>query len=80
MSAFLIDGILWATVVALAAMTWRRSRPVFTAAVRGGTMDFLNVIPRIALGVGSVRDTSRRSFPPKSSPAGSVLTAAGSAF
>jgi hypothetical protein len=51
MSAFLIDGILWATVVTLAAMTWRRSRPVFTAAVRGGAMDFLNIIPRIALGV-----------------------------
>jgi hypothetical protein len=24
---------------------------VYTAAVRGGTMDFLNIIPRIALGV-----------------------------
>jgi uncharacterized membrane protein YraQ (UPF0718 family) len=51
MSAFLIDGILWATVVILAAMTWRRGRPVFVAAMRGGTMDFLNIIPRIALGV-----------------------------
>jgi hypothetical protein len=51
MSAFLIDGILWATVVSLAAMTWRRGRPVFSAAVRGGTLDFLNIIPRIALGV-----------------------------
>jgi hypothetical protein len=50
-SAFLIDGILWATVVALAAMTWRRGRPVFMAAARGGSMDFLNIIPRIALGV-----------------------------
>jgi len=51
MSALLIDVILWGTVATLAAMTWRRGRPVFTAAVRGGTMDFLNIIPRIALGV-----------------------------
>jgi hypothetical protein len=50
-SAILIDVILWATVAALGAMTWRRGRPVFVAAARGGTMDFVNVIPRIALGV-----------------------------
>jgi hypothetical protein len=50
-STFLIDAILWGTVVALGAVAWRRGRPVFTAAVRGGTMDFLNIIPRIALGV-----------------------------
>jgi hypothetical protein len=51
MSSFLIDALLWVTVVALAAMTWRRGRPVFAAAVRGGSMDFINIIPRIALGV-----------------------------
>jgi hypothetical protein len=51
MSALLIDGTLWATVVTLAAMTWLRGRPVFTAAARGGAMDFLNIIPRITLGV-----------------------------
>jgi hypothetical protein len=50
-SAVLIDIILWGTVVALGAVAWRRGRPVFAAAVRGGTMDFLNIIPRIALGV-----------------------------
>ena len=51
MSAFLIDAVLWVTVLALAVMTWHRGRPVFTAAVRGGSMDFLKIIPRIALGV-----------------------------
>jgi hypothetical protein len=51
MSAFLIDAILWATVVALALVTWRRGRPVLVAAARSGTMDFINIIPRIALGV-----------------------------
>jgi hypothetical protein len=51
MSAVLIDVILWATVAALAILTWRRGRPVFTAALRGGTMDFITIIPRIALGV-----------------------------
>jgi hypothetical protein len=50
-SAVLIDVILWATVAALATVTWRRGRPVFTAALRGGTMDFITIIPRIALGV-----------------------------
>jgi hypothetical protein len=51
MSAILIDVILWATVVALAAATWRRGRPVFNAALRGGSMDFIRIVPRIALGV-----------------------------
>jgi hypothetical protein len=51
MSALLIDAILWATVIALGVMTWRRGRPVFVAAARSGTMDFINIIPRIALGV-----------------------------
>jgi hypothetical protein len=51
MSAFLIDAILWLTVVALGVMTWRRGWPVFVAAARSGTMDFVNIIPRIALGV-----------------------------
>lgn len=51
MSAFLIDVILWGTVVVLAAVTWRRGPPAFTAAVRGGTKDFINIVPRIALGV-----------------------------
>ena len=51
MSVFLIDALLWIAVLMLAAMTWRRGRPVFTAAVRGGGMDFIKIIPRIALGV-----------------------------
>jgi hypothetical protein len=51
LSAILIDAILWGTVVALAVVMWRRGPDVFKVAVRGGTMDFLRVVPRIALGV-----------------------------
>jgi hypothetical protein len=51
MSAYLIDVILWATVVGLGAVAWGRGTPVLAAAVRGGSMDFINIIPRIALGV-----------------------------
>src|SRR5258705_7574783 len=32
-------------------MVWQRGRVVATAAAREGTMDFINIVPRIALGV-----------------------------
>src|SRR5258705_2090225 len=32
-------------------MVWQRGRVVATAAAREGTMDFINIAPRIALGV-----------------------------
>jgi len=51
MSVILIDVILWATVVALGLVAWRRGTPVLKEALRGGAMDFINIIPRIALGV-----------------------------
>ena len=51
MSAVIIDIILWGSVAALAAIAWRRSRLVLTSSVREGTMDFINIVPRIALGV-----------------------------
>jgi hypothetical protein len=51
MSAVIIDIILWGSVVALAVIAWRRGRLVLTTSVREGTMDFINIVPRIALGV-----------------------------
>ena len=51
MSALIIDIILWGSVAALAVIAWRRGRLVLTMSVREGTMDFINIVPRIALGV-----------------------------
>lgn len=50
-SALVIDVTLWGSVLALAFMVWRRGRPVLVSAAREGTMDFLNIMPRIGLGV-----------------------------
>jgi uncharacterized membrane protein YraQ (UPF0718 family) len=51
MSALIIDVILWGSVAALGLVAFRRGRPVLTSSVREGTMDFINIMPRIALGV-----------------------------
>jgi uncharacterized membrane protein YraQ (UPF0718 family) len=51
MSALIVDIILWASVAALGFMAYRRGRVVVVAAAREGTMDFINIVPRIALGV-----------------------------
>ncbi len=50
-AALLIDAILWGSVAALGFVAYRRGRPVLTASVREGTTDFINIMPRIALGV-----------------------------
>ncbi|MEA2836573.1 MAG: hypothetical protein QOD89_1123 [Bradyrhizobium sp.] len=51
MSALIIDIILWGSVVALGFMAWQRGRTVLVSSAREGTMDFINIVPRIALGV-----------------------------
>ena len=51
MSALIIDIILWGSVAALGFMAWQRGRPVLASSAREGTMDFINIVPRIALGV-----------------------------
>jgi hypothetical protein len=51
MSALIIDIILWGTVAALGFMAWQRGRAVLVSSARQGTMDFINIVPRIALGV-----------------------------
>jgi hypothetical protein len=50
-SALIIDTILWGSVAALAAIAWQRGRLVLTTSLREGSMDFVNIVPRIALGV-----------------------------
>jgi hypothetical protein len=51
MSALIIDIILWGSVAALGFLAWRRGRTVLVSSAREGTMDFINIVPRIALGV-----------------------------
>ena len=51
MSALIIDLILWSSVAALGFVAFRRGRLVLIGSVREGTMDFINIMPRIAIGV-----------------------------
>jgi uncharacterized membrane protein YraQ (UPF0718 family) len=50
-AALIIDIILWGSVAAVGFIALRRGRPVLTASLREGTMDFIHIVPRIALGV-----------------------------
>jgi len=50
-SALIIDILLWASVAALAVMAWRRGSAVLASSAREGSMDFIAIVPRIALGV-----------------------------
>jgi hypothetical protein len=50
-SGLIIDIILWGSVASLGFIAFRRGRPVLTASLREGSMDFINIVPRIALGV-----------------------------
>jgi hypothetical protein len=50
-AALIIDITLWGSVAVLGFRVWQRGRTVLTAAAREGSMDFINIVPRIALGV-----------------------------
>ena len=50
-AALLIDIILWGSVAAVGFIAYRRGPKVMTASLREGTLDFINIVPRIALGV-----------------------------
>jgi hypothetical protein len=50
-AALIIDITLWGSVAVLGFMAWQRGRTVLTASVREGSMDFINIVPRVALGV-----------------------------
>ena len=49
-AALLIDIILWGSVAAVGFIAFQRGRTVLTASLREGAMDFVNIVPRIALG------------------------------
>jgi uncharacterized membrane protein YraQ (UPF0718 family) len=50
-TALLIDVILWGSVAAVGLIAYRRGPKVMTSSLREGAMDFINIVPRIALGV-----------------------------
>ena len=51
MTTLIIDILLWGSLIGVGFMAWRQDRTVLTVALRNGGMDFINVVPRIALGV-----------------------------
>src|SRR6202008_4690200 len=50
-AALFIDIMLWGSVAVLAFLVWRRGRVLALASAREGAVDFINIVPRIALGV-----------------------------
>ena len=50
-AALIIDIILWGSVAAVGLIALQRGRLVLTTSLREGAMDFINIVPRIALGV-----------------------------
>jgi hypothetical protein len=50
-AALFVDIILWGSVAALGFIALRRGRTVLTSSVREGAKDFMNIVPRVALGV-----------------------------
>jgi len=50
-AALLIDILLWGSVLGVGFIAWRRGPKVMTSSLREGSMDFVRIVPRIALGV-----------------------------
>ena len=68
-ASLLIDILLWGSVVAVGLIAWRRGQDVLVSSLREGSLEFINIVPRVALGVLGP-GTSPPSFPRRSSPAG----------
>ena len=51
MTTLIIDILLWGSLIGVGFVAWRQDRAVLSVALRNGGMDFINVVPRIALGV-----------------------------
>lgn len=51
MTALVIDILLWGSLIGVGVIAWRQDKAVLTVALRKGGMDFINIVPRIALGV-----------------------------
>jgi hypothetical protein len=50
-AALLIDVILWGSVAAVGYIAFQKGPAVLTSSLREGAVDFIRVVPRIALGV-----------------------------
>jgi len=50
-AALVIDIILWSSVAAVGFVAFRSGPKVLTASLREGAMDFVNIVPRVAVGV-----------------------------
>lgn len=50
-AALLIDVILWGTVIGVGFAVYLRAPKMLNASIRDGTLDFVRIVPRIALGV-----------------------------
>ena len=50
-AALIIDIILWGSVATVGLIALRRSPAVLTSSLREGGLDFINIVPRVALGV-----------------------------
>ena len=50
-AALVVDIILWGSVAAVGFIALQHGRPVLTNSLREGAMDFIHIVPRIALGV-----------------------------
>ena len=50
-AALIIDIILWGSVAAVGFIALQRGRLVLTTSLREGAVDFIHIVPRIALGV-----------------------------
>src|SRR5215471_2512623 len=50
-AALVIDIILWSSVAAVGFVAFRSRPKVLTASLREGAMDFVSIVPRVAVGV-----------------------------
>lgn len=50
-AALIIDILLWGSVAGVGLIAWQRGRAVLATSTREGITDFVNITPRIALGV-----------------------------
>ncbi|TMJ86031.1 MAG: hypothetical protein E6G79_06845 [Alphaproteobacteria bacterium] len=50
-AALIIDIILWGSVATVGLIALRRSPAVLISSLREGALDFINIVPRVALGV-----------------------------
>lgn len=51
MTALIIDILLWGSLISVSVIAWWQDKAVLGTALRNGGLDFINIVPRIALGV-----------------------------